>query len=72
MKQDSLESPLGMGCNMMQSLYGIGCNISRDLAQWAQMFGELIMACVSYVIRCIADVPHVYLWNMQRVHAGYL
>jgi hypothetical protein len=32
-KQDSLESPLGMGCNATQFPFGMRCNISKDLAQ---------------------------------------
>jgi hypothetical protein len=30
------------------------------------------MALVSYVIGHISYVPHVYLWDAQSVHMGYL
>jgi hypothetical protein len=65
-KQDSLEFLLGMGYNVTQSLYGIGCNVSRDLAQWAWMFGEPIIACVLYVIGCI-HMCHMCTYGMCKV-----
>jgi hypothetical protein len=44
----------------------------QDSAQWAQMFGEPIMAHGSYVIRCISYVPHVYYMGRAKCAHGVL